>query len=597
MAQVGQDNVKEKVQAVKEVVPGRSNNEMILVLQYYDYCVETTIQAYLEDGAKEALTEWHFSENKVSKNKKKKSKKSQSNQNQSNSQAQAANNNNNANARLTNGIVNGHVSPGINSATLIGKNVTRTGAVASSSSSSSSLSRGDSQVAASTSPKEEASSSASSQKDSNDSAAAASKSESATDNEFERHKHTIQSSKQNSAASTTSDTYHISQESNLNSADMPKVRQGVPQNSEKSKMKQKQKSAPKPTKPGLEKSSKDLHRQTVALERLQLVLTEEVDKSYKRIKTVFEEMHACLREREAQIMKEMDAVKIDAMETLKQRQQKAVDLREVVAKASGMSESEVAELRFQIKQYVSDRRIDDDLSRTTRFTYDSDHLAKEIKNFGEVIAVNKCAYSSSRPSTSASTSASISSSQDTLPPPIVPAQVLSTSANISMHSNDIYHDLSSEGATCKKIPNSDQQTSDEPKETDESAEKKNPEDEDQSHLNSFRILTNAETRYFNSRRRSARKNYSNTGNRDYRSGGFNQRGGSSNHRGRGGVGDSNNSGGYYNSSSHPQERIQYLGRGARRSRPYRGGGRGEIRGGFPARQTTQTVTPTASSNK
>lgn len=33
---------------MKEVVPGRSNNEMILVLQYYDYCVERTIQAYLE---------------------------------------------------------------------------------------------------------------------------------------------------------------------------------------------------------------------------------------------------------------------------------------------------------------------------------------------------------------------------------------------------------------------------------------------------------------------------------------------------------------------------------------------------------------------
>ncbi|CAE1328660.1 unnamed protein product [Acanthosepion pharaonis] len=274
MAQVGQDNVKEKVQAVKEVVPGRSNNEMILVLQYYDYCVERTIQAYLEDGAKEALKEWHFSENKVSKHKKKKSKKSQSNQNQSadqqklNSQAQA---NNNTNARLSNGIVNG--------------------VVVSTSSSSSSLSRGDSHVAASTSLKGESSlGPTSSHKDLNDSAAAtgASKSESATDNESDRHKHTVQSS-QHAVASSNSDTYHGSQESSLNDTDLPRVKPGVTQNSEKSKMKQRQKSV-KAAKPGLEKSSKDLHRQTIALERLELVLTEEIDKAYKRIKNVFEEM-------------------------------------------------------------------------------------------------------------------------------------------------------------------------------------------------------------------------------------------------------------------------------------------------------------------
>ena len=30
---------------------------------------------------------------------------------------------------------------------------------------------------------------------------------------------------------------------------------------------------------------------------------------------------------------------------------------------------------FFRQQFVSDRRIDDDLGRTTRFTYDSDHLA------------------------------------------------------------------------------------------------------------------------------------------------------------------------------------------------------------------------------
>jgi hypothetical protein len=36
------------VNAVREVMPGKSNNEIILVLQYYDYNVEKAIQAYVE---------------------------------------------------------------------------------------------------------------------------------------------------------------------------------------------------------------------------------------------------------------------------------------------------------------------------------------------------------------------------------------------------------------------------------------------------------------------------------------------------------------------------------------------------------------------
>lgn len=34
--------------AVREVVHGHSNNEIIMVLQFYDYDVEKTIQAYVE---------------------------------------------------------------------------------------------------------------------------------------------------------------------------------------------------------------------------------------------------------------------------------------------------------------------------------------------------------------------------------------------------------------------------------------------------------------------------------------------------------------------------------------------------------------------
>nr|XP_032641455.1 spermatogenesis-associated serine-rich protein 2 isoform X4 [Chelonoidis abingdonii] len=73
MAQGGTfENMKEKISAVRAVVPNRSNNEIILVLQHFDNCVDRTVQAFMEGNASEVLKEWTITGKK--KNKKKKTK-------------------------------------------------------------------------------------------------------------------------------------------------------------------------------------------------------------------------------------------------------------------------------------------------------------------------------------------------------------------------------------------------------------------------------------------------------------------------------------------------------------------------------------------
>ena len=42
---------------------------------------------------------------------------------------------------------------------------------------------------------------------------------------------------------------------------------------------------------GLEKSCKDLQRQSTSIGRLKVVLNEQMDKSYKRVTEVFKELH------------------------------------------------------------------------------------------------------------------------------------------------------------------------------------------------------------------------------------------------------------------------------------------------------------------
>ncbi|XP_055552864.1 spermatogenesis-associated serine-rich protein 2 isoform X6 [Falco cherrug] len=73
MAQGGTfENMKEKINAVRAIVPNRSNNEIVLVLQHFDNCVDKTVQAFMEGNASEVLKEWTVTGKK--KNKKKKTK-------------------------------------------------------------------------------------------------------------------------------------------------------------------------------------------------------------------------------------------------------------------------------------------------------------------------------------------------------------------------------------------------------------------------------------------------------------------------------------------------------------------------------------------
>ncbi|XP_062366834.1 spermatogenesis-associated serine-rich protein 2 [Cinclus cinclus] len=66
------ENMKEKVQAVRAVVPNRSNTEIVLVLQHFDNAVERAVHAFVEGNASEVLKEWTVTGKK--KNKKKKAK-------------------------------------------------------------------------------------------------------------------------------------------------------------------------------------------------------------------------------------------------------------------------------------------------------------------------------------------------------------------------------------------------------------------------------------------------------------------------------------------------------------------------------------------
>ncbi|CAG5122763.1 unnamed protein product, partial [Candidula unifasciata] len=367
MAGASQQSIKEKVQAVREVVPGKGNNEVHMVLQYYDYSVETAIQAYLEDGAKEALGEWNLTGSKQP-NKRRKNKKKATGDKVIEKPASSLLSTNISekdvpSAHGISHLPNGDVSkviaePNTETATISKPLPAHTVEVFDS---------GPSHVPPPASLVLTAG------------VAAALSSEPLP----QRQPH--------NRGRRSGDAHHSQQEHRLiSSGERPAHESSSSGGGEGHRGKPQQ---------GLEKAIKDLHRQTTSLERLRHLLDHEIDRSFKSVKSVFEELRQGLNDRESQLMAEMNVLKQEASEMLVMRQNKAADFRKQVDRSDRLRDTDISVLKAEIKHFVSERRHDDDLGRTTRFLYDSDRLLDEIKKFGQVVHV-KSLYTANSRSTS-----------------------------------------------------------------------------------------------------------------------------------------------------------------------------------------------------
>ncbi|XP_015336691.1 SPATS2-like protein isoform X2 [Marmota marmota marmota] len=277
-------NVKEKIYAVRSVVPNKSNNEIVLVLQQFDFNVDKAVQAFVDGSAIQVLKEW----NMTGKKKNNKRKRSKSKQHQGNKDAkdkaerpEAGPPQSQAPA-MQNGLING----------------------------------------------------------------------------CEKDSSSSESANEKPALAPREKKISILEEPS-------KALCGV-------------------TGPNIEKSVKDLQRCTVSLTRYRVMIKEEVDSSVKKIKAAFAELHNCIIDKEVSLMAEMDKVKEEAMEILTARQKKAEELKRLTDLASQMAEMQLAELRAEIKHFVSERKYDEELGKAARFSCDIEQLKAQIMLCGEI---------------------------------------------------------------------------------------------------------------------------------------------------------------------------------------------------------------------
>uniref|UniRef100_UPI00398F8083 SPATS2-like protein n=1 Tax=Pristiophorus japonicus TaxID=55135 RepID=UPI00398F8083 len=345
-----QEKFKEKITAVRTVVPNRSNNEIVLVLQHFDNNVNKAVQAFMDGSAVEVLKEWNVP-GKKKHNKKRKRKPKQPNGQVKEEKERPDGLEENADLPLSKGGLNGYHANGS----------------ANDDSSVDSLSE---------------------------------RMETVSNNEkavVKLELHQLHAPEKTVGLTPEEEKLplepipqpvHDTQKCQTirSATNKPKPRALGGSHST---------AAQSPTTPGypvsnkkrgtsIEKSVKDLQRCTVSLARYQLLIKEEMDASVKKIKATFAELQVCIMDREVALMTEMDKVKKEAMEILDARQRRAEELKRLTDMAIQMSESQLAELRAEIKQFVSERKYDEDLGRSARFTGNSDSLQSQIQLFGEV---------------------------------------------------------------------------------------------------------------------------------------------------------------------------------------------------------------------
>ncbi|XP_056650147.1 SPATS2-like protein isoform X2 [Monodelphis domestica] len=360
-----QVNIKEKIYAVRSVVPNKSNNEIVLVLQQFDNNVDRAVQAFMDGSAIQVLKEW----NMTGKKKNNKRKRSKSKQHQGNKDAKDKVDKAEAASLVPPGMYNCHVNgcDKDNSSTESTHDKTER------------LPREKKPLALEEPLQAQPE---------------------VTGSRLPRQRLSLDANPKPVPGIERSDGLQASAQPQYCNTSRPKSKPSVvksctpathPEVAADEVLKKRG--------PNIEKSVKDLQRCTVSLTRYRVMIKEEVDNSVKKIKAAFAELHSCIIDKEVSLMAEMDKVKEEAMEILTARQKKAEELKRLTDLSSQMAEAQLAELRAEIKHFVSERKYDEELGRSAKFSCDIEQLKTQIMLCGE-ISHPKNNYSSRTPCSS-----------------------------------------------------------------------------------------------------------------------------------------------------------------------------------------------------
>ncbi|KAM6129524.1 SPATS2-like protein isoform 1-T2 [Pterocles gutturalis] len=357
-------NIKEKINAIRSIVPNKSNNEIVLVLQQFDNNVDKAVQAFMDGSATQVLKEW----NMTGKKKNNRRKRSKSKQHQGNKDPKNKNGGPEKAPQEPQGIYGCYLNG-------CSKDNSCSGFANQKLEATSLENKGSGFVESLPVCPE------------------------ITDKEQEHQRVSVELNPKTINGVEQHESLQSSVQLQCNLGRPKSKSSSVKSHNATTQLETKTDDSVKKRGPNIEKSVKDLQRCTVSLTRYRMMIKEEVDNSVKKIKAAFAELHSCIVDKEVSLMAEIDKVKEEAMEILNARQKKAEELKRLTDLASQMAEAQLSELRAEIKHFVSERKYDEELGRSARFSCDTEQLKTQIQLCGE-ISHPKNNYSSRTPCSS-----------------------------------------------------------------------------------------------------------------------------------------------------------------------------------------------------
>uniref|UniRef100_A0A8C5UD22 Spermatogenesis associated serine rich 2 like n=1 Tax=Malurus cyaneus samueli TaxID=2593467 RepID=A0A8C5UD22_9PASS len=328
-----------QINAIRSIVPNKSNNEIVLVLQQFDNNVDKAVQAFMDGSATQVLKEW----NMTGKKKNNRRKRSKSKQHQGNKDPKNKNGGPDKASQEPQRINDCHING-------CPKDSSGRGSASQKAETTSLESKGSGFVGSAPDYKERERQRVSTELNPK------------TMNGVEQHE-PLQSS--------------VQLQCNLG---RPKAKSSsVKISNASTQVETKTDDSVKKRGPNIEKSVKDLQRCTVSLTRYRVMIKEEVDNSVKKIKAAFAELH-----KQFTFLALMTDYWYLAVEILTARQKKAEELKRLADLASQMAEAQLSELRAEIKHFVSERKYDEELGRSARFSCDTEQLKTQIQLCGEI---------------------------------------------------------------------------------------------------------------------------------------------------------------------------------------------------------------------
>lgn len=147
----------------------------------------------------------------------------------------------------------------------------------------------------------------------------------------------------------------------------------------------------------LEKHQKDLQRQTAQLNKLTLSYQDELSKSHILLDQTFNQLRQVLNERQAQLEKQLAQVGQYGNRLLQERQHKAADLRIMSDNSQHLNDQELMELKADMKHFVSERQLDEELAKIKLVNLENlDKIINDLGSFGSISQIND-KYSKVRP--------------------------------------------------------------------------------------------------------------------------------------------------------------------------------------------------------